>query len=110
MIQGVQELDSLVMIIVREHDHISPHVVHNHREPLEHGIFGLTGEMCEIVVLSTVGRKESSLNLSVPSMSILQLLPNPACQVLCMNPIEFGLTQSTVQVVDRLVAGVEHVP
>jgi hypothetical protein len=25
------------MIIVWEHDHISPHVVHNHCEPLEHG-------------------------------------------------------------------------
>jgi hypothetical protein len=29
-------------------------------------------------------------------MSILQLLPNPAHQVPCLNPIEFGLTQSTV--------------
>jgi hypothetical protein len=59
---------------------------------------------------SLVGRKEPSLNLSVPGMSILQLLPNPARQVLCLNPIEFGLTQSTVQVVDGLVVGVEHVP
>jgi hypothetical protein len=43
-------------------------------------------------------------------MSILQLLPNPARQVLCLDPFEFGLTQRTVQVVDRLVVGVEHVP
>jgi hypothetical protein len=110
MIQRVQELDSPVMIIVREHDHIRPHVLHNHHNPLEHGVYGLTGEMREVLVLSLVGRKESSLNLSVPSMSILQLLRNLACQVLCLNPIEFGLTQSTVQVVDRLVVGVEHVP
>jgi hypothetical protein len=27
-----------------------------------------------------------------------------------MHPIEFGLTQSTKQVVGRLVVGVEHVP
>jgi phage terminase large subunit GpA-like protein len=27
-----------------------------------------------------------------------------------MHPIEFGLTQSTKQVVDRLVVGIEHVP
>jgi hypothetical protein len=108
--QGMQELDSPIMIIVREHDHISPHVVHNHHEPLEHGIYGLTGEMREVLVLSPVGCKEPSMNLSVPSMSILQLLPNPACQILCLNPIEFGLTQSTVQVVDRLVVGVKHVP
>jgi hypothetical protein len=27
-----------------------------------------------------------------------------------MNPIEFGLTQSTVQVVNRLIVGVEHIP
>jgi hypothetical protein len=105
----MQELDSPIMIIVREHGHISPHVVHNHREPLKHVIYGLTGEMSEILVPSPVGRKEMILNLSVPSMSILQLLPNPTCQVLCLNPCGFRLTQITVQVVDRLV-GVEHVP
>jgi hypothetical protein len=98
------------MVIVREHNHISPHVVHDHREPLEHGINRLSGEMREILVLSPVGRKETSLNLSIPGMSILQLLPNPARQVLCLNPIKFGLTQSTVQVVDCPVVGVEHVP
>jgi hypothetical protein len=77
------------MVIIREHDHISPHVVHDHRETLKHGIYGLTGEMSEILVLSPVGRKEPSLNLSVPGMSILLLLPNPACQILCPNPFEF---------------------
>jgi hypothetical protein len=66
--------------------------------------------MREILVLSLVGRKEPSQNLSVPGMSILQLVPNPARQVLCLNPIEFGLIQSTVQVVDHLVVGVKHVP
>jgi hypothetical protein len=98
------------MVIIREHSHISAHVVHNHREPLEHGINRLTLEMREIIVLSPVGRKEPSLNLNVPGMSILQLLPNAARQVLCLNSIELGLTQSMVQVVDRLVVGVEHVP
>jgi hypothetical protein len=106
----MQELDGPVMVIIREHNHISPHVVHDHREMLNHGIYGLTGEMSEVLVLSPVGRKEPSLNLSVPGMSILQLLPNPARQILCLNPFEFGLTQRTVQVVDRLVVGVEHVP
>jgi hypothetical protein len=66
--------------------------------------------MCEILVLSPVGRKELSLNLSVPGMSILQLLLDPACQALCLNPIEFGLTQSMIQVVDHLVVSVEDVP
>jgi hypothetical protein len=80
------------MIIVRERDHISPHVVHNHSEPLEHGINGLTGEMSEVFVLSPVGHEQSSLNLSVHSMSVLQLLPNPTSQVLFLNPIELGLT------------------
>jgi hypothetical protein len=41
-------------------------------------------------------------------MSILQLLPNPAHQILYLNPFEFGLTQRTVQVVDRLVVSVKH--
>jgi hypothetical protein len=67
----MQELDSPIMVIIREYDHISPHVVHNHREPLKHGINRLTWEMTEILILSLVGRKEPSLNLSVPSMSIL---------------------------------------
>jgi hypothetical protein len=110
MIQRMQELDRPVMVIIREHDHISPHVVHDHRETLTHGIYGLTGEMSEVLVLSSVGRKEPSLNLIVPGMSILQLLSNPARQILCPNPFEFGFTQKTVQVVDRLVVGVEHVP
>jgi hypothetical protein len=66
--------------------------------------------MREILVLSPVGRKEPSLNLIVPGMSILQLLPNPARQVLYPNPIEFGLSQSMVHVVDHLVVGVEHDP
>jgi hypothetical protein len=105
----MQELDSLVMVIIREHSHISPNDVHNHRETLKHSIYGLTGEMNEVLVLSPVGRKEPSLNLSVPDMSILQLLPNPTRQILCLNPFEFGSTQRTVQVVDRLVVSVEHV-
>jgi hypothetical protein len=109
-IQRMQELDSPVMVIIRDHDHISPHVVHDHCETLKHGIYGLTGEMSEVLVLSLVGRKEPSLNLSIPGMSILQLLPNLARQILCLNPFEFGLTQRMVQVVDRLVVGVEHVP
>jgi hypothetical protein len=67
-------------------------------------------EMREILVLSTVGRKEPSLKLIVLGMSILQLLLNPAHQVLCLNPIKFRLTQGTVQAVDHLVVGVEHVP
>jgi hypothetical protein len=92
----MQELDSPIMVIIWEHSHISPHVVHDHREMLKHGIYGLTWEMSEVLVLSPVGRKEPSLNLSVPDMSILQMLPNPACQVLCLNPFEFGLTHRTI--------------
>jgi hypothetical protein len=106
----MQELHNPVMAIIREYDHISPHVVHDHRETLKHGINQLTREMSEILVLSLVGHKETSLNLSVPGMSILQLLPNPACQIRCLNPFEFGLTQRTIQVVDHLIVGVEHVP
>jgi hypothetical protein len=45
--------------------------------------------MSEVLVLSPVGRKEPSLNLSVPGMSILQRLPNPTRQMLCLNPFKF---------------------
>jgi hypothetical protein len=89
MIQRMQELDSPVMVIIREHCHISLHIVHDHHEMLKHGIYGLTGEMSEVLVFSLVGCKEPSLNLSVPDMSILQLLPNPARQILCPNTFEF---------------------
>jgi hypothetical protein len=98
------------MIIVREHVHIGPHVVHNHREPLKQGINGLTREMSEVLLLSPVGRIHSSLNLGIPNMSFLQHQPDSTSQVLSVHPIELRLTQSTKQVVDRLIVGVEHVP
>jgi hypothetical protein len=63
----MQELDNPVMVIIQEYGHISPHVVHDYRETLKHGIYGLTGEMSEVLVLPPVGRKEPSLNLSVPA-------------------------------------------
>jgi hypothetical protein len=66
--------------------------------------------MSKILVLSLVSCKQPSLNLTVPNVSILQLLPNPTSQVLCLNSIEFGLTQSIEQVVDCLVVGIMHVP
>jgi hypothetical protein len=89
----MQELDNPVMVIIREHGHIRPHVVHDHRQTLKHGFYGLTGEMSEVLVLFPVCRKEPSLNLSIPGMSILQLLPNPTRQILYPNPFEFGFTQ-----------------
>jgi hypothetical protein len=73
------------MIVVREHVHIGPHVVHNHREPLKQGIDGLTGEMSEVLVLSPVGRIHPCLNLGIPNMSLLQHRPNSTSQVL--NPL-----------------------
>jgi hypothetical protein len=71
MIQKMQELDSPVMVIIREHSHISPHVVHDHRETLKHVIYRLTREMREVLILPPVGSKEPCLNLSVLGMSIL---------------------------------------
>jgi hypothetical protein len=97
------------MIIIREHVHIGPHVVHNHHEPLKQGIDELTGEMSEVFVLSLVGCIHLSLNLGIPNMSLLQHRPNSTSQVLGVQPIELRLTQSTKQVVDRLIVGVEHV-
>jgi hypothetical protein len=110
MIQRVQELHCSIMIIVREDVDVGPHVVHNHCESLEQGIYRLTGEMSEILVLSSASRIQLCRNIRIPSMTILSLQPDPARQILCLNPIEFGLTQRTVQVVDCLVVGIEHVP
>jgi hypothetical protein len=80
------------MIIVREHVHIRPHVVHNHREPLKQGIDGLTGEMSEVLLLSLVGRIHPSLNLYISNMSFLQHRPDSTSQVLGVHPIELRLT------------------
>jgi hypothetical protein len=98
------------MIIVREHVHNGPHIVHNHREPLKQGIDGLTGDMSEVLILSLVGRIHLSLNLGIPNVSFSQHGPHSTSQALRVHPIEFRLTQSTKQVVVRLVVGVEHVP
>jgi hypothetical protein len=64
------------MAIVRENVDIGPHVVHN-SELLEQGIYRLTGEMSEIIILSPVSRIQPCLNIRITSMSILQLQPNP---------------------------------
>jgi hypothetical protein len=66
--------------------------------------------MSEVLLLSPVGRIHSSLNLGIPNMSFLQHQPDSTSQVLSVHPIELRLTQSTKQVVDRLIVGVEHVP
>jgi hypothetical protein len=98
------------MIILREHVHIGPHVVHHNCEPLKQGIDGLTREISEVLLHSLVSRIHLSLNLGVSNMSFLQHRPDSTSQALCVHPIEFRLTQSMKQVVDRLVVGVEHVP
>jgi hypothetical protein len=98
------------MIIVREHVHIGPHVIHNHRKPLKQGIDGLTGETSEVLILSLVGRIHPILNLGIPNLSLLQHQPDSTRQVLGVHPIELRLTQNTKQVVDHLIVGVEHVP
>jgi hypothetical protein len=59
------------MIIVREHVHIGPRVVHHNCEPLKQGIDGLTGEMSEITILSPLSRIHPILNLGVSNMSFL---------------------------------------
>jgi hypothetical protein len=66
--------------------------------------------MSEVLVLSPVSRIHSSLNLGIPNMSFLQHRPDSTSRVLGVHPIEFRLTQSTKQVVDHFVVGVEHVP
>jgi hypothetical protein len=74
----MQELDSTVMVTIREHGHISPHGFHDHHEMMKHGIYGLTGVMSEVLVLSPVGRKEPSLNLSIPGMMLTVKIRQPS--------------------------------
>jgi hypothetical protein len=57
--------------------------------------------MSEVLVVSPVGRIHPSF---------LQHRLDYTSQVLGVHPIELRLTQSTKQVVGRLIVGVEHVP
>jgi hypothetical protein len=66
--------------------------------------------MSEVLILSPVGRIHPCLNLGIPNMSLLQHCPNSTSQVLGVHPIELRLTQSTTQVVDCLIVGMESVP
>jgi hypothetical protein len=66
--------------------------------------------MSEVLVPSPVGRIHPGLNLGILNMSFSQHLPDSTSEALRVHPIEFRLTWSTKQVVDRLVVGVEHVP
>jgi hypothetical protein len=59
--------------------------------------------MSEVLVLSLVSRIHPSLNLGIPNMSFPQHRPDSTSQVLGVHSIELGLTQSTKQVVDRLI-------
>jgi hypothetical protein len=97
------------MIIIQEHVHIGPHVVHNHREPLKQGIDGLAGEMSEVLILYPLSRIHPSLNLGIPNMSFLQHRSDSTSQVLNVHPIELRMKQSTKQLVDRLIVGIKHV-
>jgi hypothetical protein len=52
------------MIIVWEHVHIGPHVVHHNHEPLEQCIDGLAREMSEVLVLSGMSHTFRDVNRS----------------------------------------------
>jgi hypothetical protein len=108
-IQRMQELHNSVMVIVWQHSHIGTHIVHNHNEALKHGVNGLTGHMSEILILHPVGREQASLHLIVPTMSYLELLPNLARQVLCLNPIKFRFAKGTEEIISGLVVGLMHI-
>jgi hypothetical protein len=66
--------------------------------------------MSEVLVPSPVGHIHTSLNLGIPNMGLLEHKPDSTSQVLGVHPTKLRLTQSTKQVVDHLIVGVEHVP
>jgi hypothetical protein len=84
------------MIIIREYDHIGPHVVHNYPEPLEQGINSLTGEMSEIRTLSgkshTSEPKLEHFQREHPSTAPKPYKPSPLSE-----PDRIRITQSTKQ-------------
>jgi hypothetical protein len=45
---------------------------------MKHGIYGLTRVMSEVLVLSPVGRKEPSQNLSIPGMMLTVKIRQPS--------------------------------
>jgi hypothetical protein len=73
-------------------------------------MYGLTEEMSEVSVLSTVSRKQPCLDLIFPTVSNFQLVPNLMNQILCLDPIKLRFAKGTNRVVDSLVVGVVHIP
>jgi hypothetical protein len=65
--------------------------------------------MSDVLVLSSVSSIHPSMNLGIPNMSFFQHRLDSTIQVLGVHPIELRLTQSTKQVVDCLIVGVEQV-
>jgi hypothetical protein len=65
--------------------------------------------MSEIIILRPVGREQASLHLIVPTMRYIELLPNLASQILCLNLIEFRFAKGTKEITDHLVVCVMHI-
>jgi hypothetical protein len=75
-VQDLQELQSLIMISVREILNIGLHAVHDGGKPLKHRINVLTGKLSEVLILHPVRYKKASLHMVIMTVSNQQLLLN----------------------------------
>jgi hypothetical protein len=96
----MQELQSLIMLSVREILNISLHVVHDGGEPLKHRINVLTGKLSEVLILHPVRDKEANLHMVITTVSNQQLLPNLPSKIQMANMLKLKITQAPDQVIN----------
>jgi hypothetical protein len=96
----MQELQSLIMLGVREILNIGLHVVHDGGEPLKHRINVLTGKLSKVLILHLVRNKEASLHMVITTVSNQQLLPNLPGKIQMANTLKLRITQASDQVIN----------
>jgi hypothetical protein len=96
----MQELQSLIMLGVREILNIGLHVVHDGGEPLKHRINVLTGKLSKVLILHPVRNKEASLHMVITTVSNQQLLPNLPSKIQMANTLKLRITQASDQVIN----------
>jgi hypothetical protein len=94
----MQELQSLIMLSVREILNIGLHVVHDGGEPLKHRINVVTGKLSEVLMLHPVRAKEASLHMVITTVSNQQLLPNLPSRIQMANTLKLRITQALIPI------------
>ena len=90
----MQNLDSHLMIIIRQVGSISTHLVDDRLEASEHPANRFASQMSKVLVLSTVRVEESRLDLRVSLMISQECLSDLPCRSETRNPLKLWKRQT----------------